>query len=304
MRRLRASLFITDVVWHGEYPHDTDERVPHCGPWLLRCTPHSLLPHGGCMQCPDWTAPALPSGLLRRPGPDLPREAPGPEPRPQTSLRTRRERFYGLPHVPNTVSLVCACVCHWVCTGIRWGLWAWTALLGMEASQVGCWNAWSSGPQPSLTCAHCPPAGSVLSGSWGVRKAAGVWSVVFPIIFLWWENCWCEMTAMLTPQPLSLQRESTLVAGVRGAWFVLQRGEQAHRFLFTEDWGARCRPAAWPTAPDSDSSPRGMGWASTFGVHLRLVHVTYLVWEHVGVSDASGGTDPAQQPCVLISWVP
>lgn len=36
------------------------------------------------------------------------------------------------------------------------------------------------------------------------------------------------MTAMLAPQPLSLQRESTLVAGVGRAWFVLCSVESRH----------------------------------------------------------------------------
>ena len=36
------------------------------------------------------------------------------------------------------------------------------------------------------------------------------------------------MTAMLAPQPLSLQRESELVAGVGGAWFVLCLVESRH----------------------------------------------------------------------------
>lgn len=96
------------------------------------------------------------------------------------------------------------------------------------------------------------------------------------------------MTAVLAPQPLSLQRESELVAGVGGAWFVLCLVESRHVAPVHWGLGARLRPAAWHTTPDSPSSPvNGMAFPP-LGAHLRLMHVTCLVWEHVGVSDAAG----------------
>lgn len=167
----------------------------------------------------------------------------------------------------------------------------------------GAGNAWSLSPPaipdiPLSSCRQRPP------GELGVRKAAWSLSVVFPIIFLRWENCWCEMTAMLTPQPLSLaERIHTLVAGVRGGVGSLCSVESRHIAPVHWGLGARCRPVAWPTAPDSDSSPVGMGWLPPLGGAPEAQACDLSCLRACGGERCFWGTDPAQQPACFISWV-
>lgn len=84
------------------------------------------------------------------------------------------------------------------------------------------------------------------------------------------------MTAMFASQPLSWQREPHWWQGLegRGSCSVVESRHVAavHRGL-----GARARPTAWPTTPNSPSSPVNGMASPPLGVHLRPMHVTCLV---------------------------
>lgn len=58
---------------------------------------------------------------------------------------------------------------------------------------------------------------------------------------------------------------------------MLCRVESGHVTAVHRGLGARARPTSWPTTPDSPSSPMNGMASPPLGVHLRLMHVTYLV---------------------------